>query len=367
MSNLSVSIAMATFNGARYLGEQLTSLSSQTVKPLELVVCDDGSTDETVAILQSFSALAPFTVRIFQNAERLGYQQNFMKAASLCKGSLIAFCDQDDIWNDDKLDVVNNYFRQSDDLLVAHDFSVFFENDRPSIPSYFRNLALCGLSPVVSLKGCTLTLRRELIELVDWPPQQSRWSHDLWVCFTAHLLEKRGYIRQSLVQHRIHGNNTSGWVTGGKARLQRLLRRFRLPPYANSTDLDAFISQFVGPTDLVTFRDAVQQCESAMTNDQRQRALSGLGKRQAICDFIGSEAYLHSVHRILCVIDLFFGRAYRNGDGMLGFVHDICGRRTWMRNGPSSWMPAQTFMETTRPLSAGVTQSAEPSTQTGRS
>jgi hypothetical protein len=145
----------------------------------------------------------------------------------------------------------------------------------------------------------------------------------LWVCFTAQLLEKRGYIRQSLVRHRIHGSNTSCWVTGGKATLQRLLRYFRLPPFTSGTELDAFIAQFVGPTDLVTFRDAVQQCESAMTNDQRQRALSGLGKRHAICDFIGSEAYLYSVHRILCVIDLFFGRAYRNGDGMLGFVHDL--------------------------------------------
>ena len=366
MLNRSISVAMATFNGSRFLGEQLASLSAQTVKPLELVVCDDGSIDQTVAILRSFSARAPFTVRVFKNTERLGYQQNFMKAASLCKGSLIAFCDQDDVWNDDKLDVVSKYFRQSDDLLVAHDFSVFFEKDRPSIPSYFRNLALCGLLPAVSLKGCTLTLRRELIELVDWPPPQLRWPHDLWFCFTAHLLEKRGYIRQSLVRHRIHGSNTSGWVTGGKATLQRLLRGFRLPPYANSTDLDAFISQFVGPTDLVAFRDAVQQCGSAMTNDQRRRALSGLAKRQAICDFIGSEAYLHAVHRILGSIGLFFGRAYRNGDGMLGFVHDIRGRRTWMRNGPSSWMPAQTIMETARPSSAEETQSAEPSTQARR-
>ena len=119
---------MTTFNGARYLGEQLNSLSCQTVKPLELVVCDDGSTDETVAILQSFSALAPFTVRMFQNAERLGYKQNFIKAASLCTGSLIAFCDQDDIWNDDKLYVVSKYFSQSDDLLVAHDYCVFFDD-----------------------------------------------------------------------------------------------------------------------------------------------------------------------------------------------------------------------------------------------
>jgi hypothetical protein len=317
--------------------------------------------------LQSFSALAPFTVTIFQNAERLGYQRNFMKAASLCRGLLIAFCDQDDIWNEDKLDVVSKYFRQSDDLLVTHDFGVFFENDRQSIPSYFHNLALSGLFPVVNVKGCTLILRRELIELVDWPPPQSGWPHDLWVCFTAHLLEKRGYIRQSLVQHRIHGNNTSGWVAGGKATLQRLLRRFRLPPYANSTDLDAFISQFVGPADLVAFRDAVQQCGSAMTNDQRQRALSGLAKRQAICDFIGSEAYLHPVRRILGAIDLFFGQAYHNGDGMLGFVHDIRGRRTWTRNGLGSWMPAQTSTEAARPPSPEETQSTEPSTQAEQS
>jgi glycosyltransferase involved in cell wall biosynthesis len=357
MSNPSISVAMTTFNGARYLGEQLTSLSSQSVKPLELVVCDDGSTDETVTILQSFSALAPFTVRIFQNAERLGYQQNFMKAASLCKGSLIAFCDQDDIWNDDKLYLVRKYFTQSDDLLVAHDLCVFFENGRQLIPSYFRNLALSGLLPAVNLKGCTLTLRRELIELVDWPPLQSGWSHDLWVCFTSLLLEKRGYIRQSLVRHRIHGNNTSGWLPGGKARLQRLLRRFRFPPFTSNTDLDAFITQFVGPTDIVVYRDAVQQCGLAMTNDQRQRALSGLAKRQAICDFISSEAYLHPVHRTLGAMDLFLGRAYRNGDGTLGLVQDILGRRTWMRYGPGSWMPAQSFMETARPTS-DETQSA---------
>jgi glycosyltransferase involved in cell wall biosynthesis len=361
MSNLSISVAMTTFNGARYLGQQLASLASQTVKPLELVACDDGSTDETVAILQSFSALAPFAVRIFQNAERLGYQQNFIKAASLCEGSLIAFCDQDDIWNDDKLSVVTEYFTQSDDLLVAHDFCVFFENDRQLIPSYFRNLALSGLSPVVNLKGCALTFRRELIGLVDWPPPESGWSHDLWVCFTALLLDKRGYIRQSLVRHRIHGKNTSGWLPGGKARLQRLLRRFRLPPFTNSTDLDAFLAQFVGPTDLVVYRDAVRQCGSALTNDQRQRALSGLAKRQAIFDFISSEAYVHPLHRTVGAINLFLGRAYRNGDGMLGLVNDIRGRRTWMRYDSGSWMPAQSFMETARPTSADATQSAEPS------
>jgi glycosyltransferase involved in cell wall biosynthesis len=327
MSLPSISVAMTTFNGARYLADQLASLSSQTVKPVELVVCDDGSTDDTVAILQSFSTLAPFKVRIFQNASRLGYKRNFMKAASLCEGSLIAFCDQDDIWNEDKLYVVNKYFATSDALLVAHDYAVFFEDGRQPILSYFRNLALSGHSPVVNLKGCSLILRRELIELTEWPPENSNWSHDMWVCFIALLLEKRGYIRKSLIRHRIHDNNTSGWLICN-ARLHRLLRCFRLRPFTTSTDLDAFISQFVGPTDFIVCRDAIQKCESAMTNDQRQRALSGLAKRRAICDFLVSEAYLHPVRRMIGAINLFLRQAYHGGDGLLGFVRDILGRRT---------------------------------------
>ena len=330
MSLPSISVAMTTFNGARYLADQLASLSSQTVKPLELVVCDDGSTDDTVAILQSFSTLAPFKVRIFQNASRLGYKRNFMKAASLCKGSLIAFCDQDDVWNENKLYLVNKYFIASDNLLVVHDYAVFFEDGRKPIQSYFRNLALSGHLPVVNLKGCSLILRRELIDLAGWPPVNANWSHDMWVCFIALLLEKRGYIRQSLIRHRIHGHNTSGWLTGN-AGLHRFLRRFRLPPFTTATDLDAFITQFVGPADLAVFRDAIQKCAPAMTDHQRERALSGLARRRAICDFLVSEAYLHPVQRIRGAIDLFLRRAYHDGDGILGLVQDILGRRKWAR------------------------------------
>src|SRR5262249_42529580 len=125
--------------------------------------------------------------------------------------------------------------------------------------------------------------------------------------------------------------NASGKLPIGKGRLYRLLRRFRLPPFTSSTDLEAFIAASVGPVDVDFFRDAVQQCGPVMTNDQRQRALSCLEKRRAICDFIVSEAYLHPVQRTLGAMDLFLGRAYRNSDGMYGLAQDIIGHRTWMR------------------------------------
>src|SRR4051794_15860948 len=92
------SVAMCTYNGARFIGAQLASVAAQTRTPDELIVCDDRSTDETVAIVQKFADSAPFRVRLHVNEENLGSTKNFERAVSLCEGDLIALCDQDDVW-----------------------------------------------------------------------------------------------------------------------------------------------------------------------------------------------------------------------------------------------------------------------------
>ncbi|MGF1549982.1 MAG: glycosyltransferase [Sphingomonadaceae bacterium] len=98
-----ISIAMATYNGAAFLEEQLASLAAQQPEPAELVVCDDGSTDDTIAILERFASRASFPVHIHRNERNLGYVENFLKAAQLCRGDWISFCDQDDVWLPDNL------------------------------------------------------------------------------------------------------------------------------------------------------------------------------------------------------------------------------------------------------------------------
>src|ERR1700730_9787095 len=100
---MSVSIAMATYNGEQHIKRQLESLAVQTHPPRELVVTDDASDDHTVLVLTSFGKHAPFPVRVYRNSTRLGYRRNFMLAASLCNSELIAFCDQDDVWYPEKL------------------------------------------------------------------------------------------------------------------------------------------------------------------------------------------------------------------------------------------------------------------------
>jgi glycosyltransferase involved in cell wall biosynthesis len=120
MSRLKLSVAMATYNGERFLEEQLFSIARQIRLPDEMVVSDDGSNDGTIDILERFATSAPFPVRVYRNIKPLGYGDNFLKAASLCHGDLIAFSDQDDVWLENKLANSLSFFDDDDVLLSVH-------------------------------------------------------------------------------------------------------------------------------------------------------------------------------------------------------------------------------------------------------
>jgi glycosyltransferase involved in cell wall biosynthesis len=118
---MKISIAMATFNGAKYLGEQLETFISQERTPEELVVCDDSSTDATLSILEEFKCRAPFEVIVVKNDQNLGFTKNFEKALSICTGDLIFLSDQDDYWFPNKVSAVEKAFLENPDKsLVIH-------------------------------------------------------------------------------------------------------------------------------------------------------------------------------------------------------------------------------------------------------
>ena len=117
-----ISVSMTTYNGERFLEEQLRSLTEQTTLPNELVVCDDGSTDRIPEILAQLAKRAPFPVRVVINNHQLGWRQNSLKAASLCSSDYIAFCDQDDVWLKEKLAVVESYLSRNQCMLLQHGF-----------------------------------------------------------------------------------------------------------------------------------------------------------------------------------------------------------------------------------------------------
>lgn len=98
-----ISVAMAVYNGERFIGEQLGSLARQQRLPDELVVSDDASTDRTVEIVRDFAARAPFPVRLLIHNQNVGCMKNYERAISECSGDVIFLCDCDDVWYPKKI------------------------------------------------------------------------------------------------------------------------------------------------------------------------------------------------------------------------------------------------------------------------
>src|SRR5688572_21775594 len=117
---LDVSIALASYNGAKYIGQQLQSLADQTKPPLEVVVSDDGSTDGTPQVVERFAARAPFPVILLEQKARLGFADNFLAAAQACSGKAIAFCDHDDVWLPEKLATAETAMLSTGCVLFVH-------------------------------------------------------------------------------------------------------------------------------------------------------------------------------------------------------------------------------------------------------
>src|SRR5437763_17010761 len=127
------SVAMCTHNGAPFVEEQLKSISSQSRLPDEVIVCDDCSHDETARIVERFSEVAPFPLRLIVNSTNFGVVKNFEQAISLCTGDIIALCDQDDVWQPTKLARIETAFDESPAAgLVFMDAELIDEQLRPT-------------------------------------------------------------------------------------------------------------------------------------------------------------------------------------------------------------------------------------------
>jgi glycosyltransferase involved in cell wall biosynthesis len=239
---MKISIAMCTYNGAKYIAEQLESLSRQSVMPLELVVCDDGSTDNTLEIINEFASRLPFEVRVYKNEENLHFTGNFLKAASLCAGDAIAFCDQDDIWDSTKIETCSKALESGRADLLIHEGRVVDGDGWPTsmkIPNLTGKLASINKAPFDQVsKGFAMVVRRQVIDelMVHWdwndyiefkrvygPPL----GHDLFVYAWCFEKRKIAFLQKELVQYRVHGGNVTAGAAIAKSRASRLAAFFR--------------------------------------------------------------------------------------------------------------------------------------------
>jgi glycosyltransferase involved in cell wall biosynthesis len=209
-----VSVLLATCNGAQFLQAQLDSIRRQTLVPHELWIADDGSTDETLRIVSAFAVSAPFPVRIRVNTEPLGHSDNFLSAAALCEGEFIALADQDDEWHPEKLERCVAALVREDALLCAHAATLIDEDSRyigylgQGIDSSAAYDCLT-LPPWGGFLDMTQVFRRELLTWIDFrlrgPDDQvagGAMTHDRWIYFLAQSLGRVVTLSHPLAGHR---------------------------------------------------------------------------------------------------------------------------------------------------------------------
>jgi glycosyltransferase involved in cell wall biosynthesis len=202
-----ISVCLATYNGSRYIKEQLVSILNQLNLEDEIVISDDGSKDNTIQIL---SDLNDSRIKVFKNSAPHGVVPNFKNALSHANGDFIFFCDQDDIWAPNKVERCVEELQQSD--LVVHNAllmdgdgkisDVDFFRLRGSKPGYWRNLYKN------SYIGCCMAFRREVLGYVMPFPTHILW-HDMWLGLMVERHGRTKFIDDELLYYRRHGDNAS--------------------------------------------------------------------------------------------------------------------------------------------------------------
>lgn len=216
-----ISVAMTTYNGAQYITEQLDSIRLQTRKVDEIVIVDDGSSDNTMELVRDYADMYPeCAIRLEQNETNLGYKKNFHKAISLCQGDITFLCDQDDCWFENKVEMMCGVLENRPEIGVLS--SAFIQMDGAGNKgepksAYQRKMSEGELVcvPIEDIifhnisQGCAMAMRKEVKELFLKQFDETI-PHDWIINVIAAIKKKCYYWNVPMFFYRIHDKNTIG-------------------------------------------------------------------------------------------------------------------------------------------------------------
>lgn len=224
---MKISICMATYNGEKYIKEQLESILPQLSKNDEVIVSDDGSSDRTVEIIKSFN---DSRIKIFENQKFKSPTFNFENALKHASGEIIVLSDQDDIWKENKIETIKKYMHDYD--LVISDAEIIDEHGNVLQESFYKlNGSKSGFIKNIvknSYLGCAMAFNRKILEK-SLPFPRDIPMHDWWIGLIGEMYGKTLFIEDKLICYRRHVNNAS--PTGEKSRysnMRKILFRFSL-------------------------------------------------------------------------------------------------------------------------------------------
>ncbi|WP_433676646.1 glycosyltransferase [Microbacterium gorillae] len=207
-----ISVCMAAYNGARYIREQLDSILRQLDVHDEVVIVDDRSSDDTVAVIES---MRDPRIRVLRSASNQGYVRAFERAIGEARGEIIFLSDQDDLWVDGRVQLMANALTDAE--LVVSNFSTFggpitaVQSKRLSASTsthHLRNILLLWIG-VRLYFGCCMAFRSEMRERLLPFPSYLNETHDQWIGYVANADGSVRHLSEDTVSRRIHDNNAT--------------------------------------------------------------------------------------------------------------------------------------------------------------
>ena len=222
-ASATISVAMCTYNGARWVGQQLQSIIEQMMPPAQIVICDDGSTDGTAAVVADIARTSRVPIEWRVNETNLGISRNFQRAISLCTGDYIALSDQDDFWHPRKLQVLAEALEQRPDAAYAFcdarlvdaqlrpmGFGLWdihqLTPDRQRIIESEDSMEL--LTVMNFATGATMLIRRDAV--LKTLPVSPNWIHDGWISLMLSAFSRCVLVSEQLVDYRQHPSQQVG-------------------------------------------------------------------------------------------------------------------------------------------------------------
>jgi len=318
---MKLSVAICTYNGQAYLQQQLDSLAAQHRQPDELVVGDDSSQDQTLAIIEAFARRVSFPVKILPPSSRLGPAQNFSRTIAQCSGDVILPCDQDDHWKPEKLATFEKLFTDQPDCLLAFsNLSIMQADQTPTGRTFWDDLrfnareqqiiqtpqALSVLLKRNVVVGTAMAFRSQLAQAALPIPQG--FMHDEWLALIAALMGGIAILPQSLVDYRLHASQAVGSQTGLRQQW-RQARRIMTQEYFARREIRAqAVADAVSKLgDQVIAPDAASQIQAYLTH---ARAITKM-----------HQAWLWRIP--LIPRELLAGRYHRYDYGLRGVARDL--------------------------------------------
>lgn|SRR5579863_6636932 len=322
LRSMKTSVALATFNGEKFLEEQLRSIALQTRLPDELVVGDDCSSDNTLRILHDFARVAPFPVRIFVNPENVGFERNFARTLMRCTGNIIFLCDQDDVWYPEKIAICHAEFKSDPKpQVISHDAHLADHTNAHGGLTLCAQLEASGGDRGAIVYGCCLAFDRFFVNFFHG---DLAYSHDCWLVDIGHLLGACHHLDLPLISYRRHGNNaTSSHHTSlsPASKFQAIRRRLQQARSAGiATEVATKLIYINDLSDTLNYnRDKII---NEFGGEQLGAALADLENRAAR---LRTRQYMYTLPRWSRFVQMVRLRIFGeyNGVSMLGFIRDL--------------------------------------------